>query len=243
MITSTINPVLVTLPGLGLEIRYYGLVYLLGFIFLYFFLKHNSRKIGLKQNQIEEFIVYLLAGMLIGARFFYFFIWNFGLISNPLDFFKIWQGGMAFHGALTGVIIAGILFAKKHKLNFFKLADVTVIPAALFLFFGRIANFINQEIPGVIAKEATCLSLGKDPGCRHPYVLYEGVKNLFLFFGLSYAYFKLNLKPGVLFWYFILLYNGLRFLIDFFRQDAFIGQVLSLIFVAIAIYYLYVKRN
>ncbi|MFT4311372.1 MAG: prolipoprotein diacylglyceryl transferase [Candidatus Woesearchaeota archaeon] len=244
MITHNINPVLLELGPL--EIRYYGLVYFLGFIFTYYFLNTQIKKGTLKltEKQLESFIIYALIGMLIGSRLFTFLIYNPSLfIADPLIIFRIWEGGMAFHGSLTGIIISTIIFARKNKINFYELADLAVIPSALFLFLGRVANYINAEIPGIRSTVAWCVNFPGHEGCRHPYQIYEGLKNLGIFFTMLYLHIKKTLKPGIMFWGFILAYNSLRFFIDFLRDETriiiSIGQTLSLIYVALSIYFLY----
>ena len=244
MINHNINPVLLELGPL--EIRYYGLVYFLGFLFTYYFLKSQIKQktLNITEQQLENFIIYALIGMLIGSRLFTFLIYNPALFLNdPLIIFKIWQGGMAFHGSLTGLIIAGIIFAKKNNIKFYDLADLVVIPAALFLFLGRIANYINAELPGIKTTVSWCVNFPGHEDCRHPYQIYEGLKNLGLFIAMMYLHLKKKLKPGIMFWGFILAYNSLRFIIDFLRDEAriiiSIGQTLSLIYVALSIYFLY----
>ena len=219
MFIHNIDPVLFSIAGL--QIRYYGLVYFLGFIFLYFYLKRMSEQGKIKNfsaEKLDAFLVYMLLGMLIGSRIFVYVFWYPQLLAqDPLILFKIWQGGMSFHGGLTGAIIAGYLFSKKYNVNFYTLADYTTIPAALFLFLGRIANFINAELVGTITDKPWCTVFPGYDGCRHPYQIYEGLKNLGLFFGLLYASTK-NLPKGLMFFSFIFLYNFLRFFIDFFRD-------------------------
>lgn len=243
MFVHNLDPVLFSI--LGLEIRYYGLVYFLGFIFLYYFLKKNLSKVpNFNEEKLDTLIVYLLVGMLIGSRIFVYFFWYpHLLLQDPLILFKVWLGGMSFHGGMFGSIIAGYLFSRKYNVEFYKLADLVVIPSALFLFLGRITNFINAELVGTLTDKSWCVVFPNHEGCRHPYQLYEGTKNLFLFFGLIYLHIKKNLPSGLLFWGFIFSYNFLRFFIDFFRfEPSFIisvGQLLCLIFASISLYFLY----
>ncbi|MFT4261563.1 MAG: prolipoprotein diacylglyceryl transferase [Candidatus Woesearchaeota archaeon] len=243
MFIHNINPVLFELGPL--EIRYYGLVYFLGFLFLFYFLKRQINKNKIKnfdEEKLDIFIVYLLVGMLIGSRIFVYLFWYpQALLQDPLILFKLWLGGMSFHGGLFGAIIAGYLFSKKYNVSFYKLADLTVIPASLFLFFGRIANFINAELVGTVTNKSWCVVFPGYDDCRHPYQIYEGLKNLGLFFGLLYAQTK-KLPSGLMFWGFVFFYNFLRFFIDFFRYEPTLlismGQLISLIFVVVSSYFL-----
>ncbi len=248
MFIHNIDPVLLSLGSL--QIRYYGLVYFLGFVFLYFFLRYQARK-GLIKNlteeKVETLILYAFIGLMIGARLFTFvFYYPQALLADPLVLFKIWQGGMSFHGGLVGVVVAGYLFSKKHNVKFYSLADLIVIPAAIIVFFGRIANFINAELPGTVTDFALCVEYPNHPiqGCRHPYVIYEGLKNLFIGIGLYFVYKSKVFKEGVVFWGFIFLYALLRFFIDFLREEPLflgisMGQFLSVTFIIVSVYYLY----
>lgn len=246
MFDHNIDPVLFSF--LGLEIRYYGLVYVLGFIVLYFYLRSEHKSLGLKKQQVDDFLLYFAIGLIVGSRIFTFLVWNpASFFDNPLRIFYIWQGGMSYHGALFGGIIGGYVFSKKFKANFYKLADKVAIPALFFLGLGRITNFVNAELPGTITNAWWCVEYPNQrfiEGCRHPYQLYEAGKNFILFaiFGAT-AYFK-KFKPGVLFLSTIIAYNVLRFFIDFYRDEASIilnlsvGQILCVIFVGVSMYYL-----
>jgi phosphatidylglycerol---prolipoprotein diacylglyceryl transferase len=244
MYIHNIDPVLFSIGPL--EIRYYGLVYFLGFLFLFYFLKHQTKKNHIKnfdEEKLDLFVVYLLVGMLIGSRIFVYFFWYPNLLlQDPLILFKLWLGGMSFHGGMFGAIIAGYIFSKKHNVSFYKLADLVVVPSALFLFLGRIANFINAELVGTLSNKSWCTVFPGYDGCRHPYQIYEGLKNLGLFFGLLWMQTK-KLPAGLMFWSFIFAYNFLRFFIDFFRYEPSFyistGQLLSIIFVIISAYFLF----
>ncbi len=234
----------------SLEIRYYGLVYFLGFLFIYFFLRYYAKK-GLIKNLTEEkvdtFIIYGFLGLLIGARLFTFlFYYPQTFLYDPLVLFKLWQGGMSFHGGLVGVVVAGYLFSKKHNINFYSLADLIVIPSAIIVFFGRIANFLNAELPGKVTTTVLCVEYPNHDisGCRHPYVLYEGFKNLILGIVLYFFYQTKKFKEGVIFWSFIFLYAFLRFFIDFLREEPTwlgisMGQFLSVTFIIVSLYFLF----
>lgn len=238
MYEHNLNPYL-TIFGVEV-VPFYGLVYFLGFLFLYFFLKHKST---LKPKQVDDYIFYLLIGMLIGARLFAFLYYEIELfLSDPLILFKLWLGGMSFHGGLLGMIVATYYFAKKHSLNFYKLADIIVIPGAIFLFFGRIANFINGELPGTITQSNICVYFQGYEGCRHPYQIYEGLKNLALAGILALISTKTKIK-GVLFWTFFYGYMVGRFLLDFIRYEGIQGQVLTIIFVVVSIPFFYKWKN
>src|SRR3989339_781013 len=241
-----LNPVLFKFSFL--EVRFYGLVYVLGFflsILWLFYLKKNHR-VNLSSEKIWDFSFYLLLGVLIGSRLFEI-LWepNFYL-SNPWNILKIWRGGMSFHGGLVGVIIAGWLYCKKQKISFWKMADILSVPAMLALALGRIANFINGELVGRITSISWCVQFPNyDSYCRHPSTLYDAGKRFLIFGGLFWLSFKdkfLNFKEGFIFWNFV-FWEGLgRIIIDFYRQDTLylyfsLGQWLSLLMVIASVFF------
>ncbi len=221
-----IDPVLLHLGPL--EIRYYGLVYVLGFVLAYFLLRYLSKQknIALSEDELETFLLYAAVGVLVGSRVFYFLFYNFSIVlENPLQLFKIWEGGMSFHGGLIGVLIGGFLFCKQYKKDFYELADIVVIPTVLGLGIGRIANFINGELYGRATTVPWAVDFG-DGIPRHPSQLYESAKN-FVIFSVLWVLKDKNLRKGTLFWTFVMLYGAFRFFIEFVRQpDSQLGFVL-----------------
>lgn len=225
--TYNIDPVFLHLGPI--EIRYYGLVYVLGFIIAYFMLKYLIKKknVSLTEDELETFLLYAAVGVLVGSRIFYFLFYNLSvLVQDPLELFRIWDGGMSFHGGLIGVISMSAIFCWKYNKSFYELADIVVIPTAIALGLGRIANFLNGELYG----RATTLPWGVDFGdgiFRHPSQLYESAKNFFIFGVLWIFKNKEWLKKGTLFWTFVFFYGTLRFFIEFVRQpDPQVGFVL-----------------
>ncbi len=246
MWVHNLNPTLLSLGTL--EIRWYGLVYVLGFFLAIYWLHYLSKKgrLSLSQNEIWDLMLYLMLGVLIGSRLFELFWEPEFYLSNPLNLLKIWQGGMSFHGGFVGIVLAGWLYCRRKKLQFGKLADALSIPAVFALALGRIANFANGELVGRVWPGKWCVIFPQyDNNCRHPYVLYEGIKRFaifgwLLFLNFSYKMGK-ELKPGFIFWNFV-FWEGLgRFALDFFKEDKMllgltIGQWLSSVMVIVAIY-------
>lgn len=253
MFIHNINPVLVNLGPF--EIRYYGLVYVIGFLLAYFILKilaKNGKIKNINSRKVDDLIIYLIIGVIVGARIFEILFYEPAFyFSNPLEMFMIWHGGLSFHGGLVGIIIATLFFCKKNKVKFYDLADVLVIPAALMLGFGRIANFINGELWGTITNVPWCVKFQGVEGCRHPSQIYEALKNFFIFFVLIFLNknkAKYKLKKGTIFWIFVLLYGILRFITNFWRDDPRIlgismGQFLSLIMIVVAAVFLWKIRR
>ena len=184
MFYHNINPVLVSLGPF--DIRYYGLVYAVGFLVSYFLLRWIAKKgkiNNLTSDRADILILYLILGAVIGARVLLFvFYYPATFITNPLEVLMIWNGGMSFHGGLIGAAGAGLLFCRKYKVSFYQLGDFLVLPLAFFLFIGRIANYINGELVGTMTSAPWCVVFRGYEGCRHPSQLYEALKNLAIFF-------------------------------------------------------------
>jgi len=239
-----IEPIAFTL--FGFPVHWYGLSYVFGFLFSYFFILHFSKEFGVKEQQIEDIFFYMMVFSVIGGRFFYILFYNpLFYISNPLQVFAVWNGGMSIHGGFLGAIIALYYSSKKYKIPFLKLTDLFVLPTGFALAFGRFANFINQELVGI----ATNSNLGivfplYDDVKRYPYQLLASFKNLVIFQILLYFYFFKKMKTGTLTALFLILYNGLRFIIDFLRVPTTdlglisLGQLLNLFFMFFGFYLL-----
>jgi phosphatidylglycerol:prolipoprotein diacylglycerol transferase len=242
-----INP---TLLHLGpLEIRYYGLVYVLGFIavFLYFRYLIKHKKIKLTEDEIYDLVFYEMLGVLIGSRIIHIIFWEpMYYLSQPWKILYVWEGGMAFHGGLIGVAIATYLFWRKkeirNKITLAKLADYLAIPATVILAFGRIANFINGELPGKATDVSWCWYFPGYEGCRHPQVLYAAAKRFLVFGWLIFLNTKKH-KEGFIVWNMVTFFGLGRLIIDFYRDDPTLfgltaGQYLSLIMLVLGSYVL-----
>jgi len=242
MYIHNINP---TLFQLGpLEIRFYGIVYALGFLIVYYMLYKKRKDLGIKKQQIDNLILALLIGLLVGARLFHFiFAEPLTLLKNPLELFMLWHGGMSFFGALLGCFISVIYYSRKIKLDWKKFADIIVIGATIALILGRIANFINGELVGIPSNLPWCVIFPMyDYVCRHPYQIYASLSHILLLGILLFCY-KLKKKQGFIFSIFLIGYSLLRFITDFFREDLrFLGltswQYISIIVLAIGLYML-----
>jgi phosphatidylglycerol---prolipoprotein diacylglyceryl transferase len=253
MIPLAPNPIFFSLGPI--DIRYYGLVYALGFLFVYWWLRRQAKKkrFSLTSEQIDTFMIYAILGGVLGGRFgeFLFFQQN-TLLSDPLQVFRIWEGGMSIHGGILGFLFATHLFCKKYKKKIYEITDTVVVPASLVLVFGRIANFINAELIGTITRVPWAINWFGERGSngeligRHPVTLYKALKDLVIFGVLAILHAqettKKKFKEGYLTWIFILVYGGLRVITDIWRADtkwAFnilgTGQILSLLMATLAI--------
>jgi len=242
---------------MSFEIRWYSLAYIAGIIIGWLLCK----KILIQKSDINEkfddYITYLVIGMIIGGRLGYIIFYNFSYyINNFFDIFKVWEGGMSFHGGLIGIIIASILFTKKHNQDSFLYMDLVSLVAPIGIFFGRLANFINSELYGTptdIPWAVTFIQV--DNLSRHPSQLYEAIlEGIILFIILMYFKNKDYLKkPGLISGLFLILYSLFRFFIEFVRVpdeqlgylifELSMGQIISLIFFVIGIILFYLKNE
>jgi len=252
MFINNFDPVAIEI--FSLEIRWYSLAYIFGILLGWIVAKKLFIQSTEIKNKFDDYLSYLIIGIILGGRLGYVFIYNFSFyINNPLDIFKIWQGGMSFHGGLIGVIIASIIFAKKNNQNSFLYMDIVALVAPIGIFFGRIANFINSELYGKVTNvpwAVTFVQVDNIP--RHPSQLYEALlEGIFLFLILIYLRNKFLNKAGLISGFFLIFYSIFRFFVEFYRipdeQLGFIflnltmGQVVSLIFMLSGIILFYFK--
>ena len=231
----------------SLEIRWYSLSYIIGILIGWFL----SKRIFISNNELrdkfDDYITYLILGIIIGGRLGYVFFYNFEYYMNNFsDIFKVWQGGMSFHGGLLGIIFVSILFAKKNNHDPFKYLDVVAIVAPIGIFFGRIANFINSELYGIETKLPWGVKFLKiDNLSRHPSQIYEAIfEGIILLFILLYFRKKGFMKsPGMISGLFLIFYSIFRFSIEFLRVpdeqlgylffNLTMGQIMSFLFLLI----------
>ena len=219
MFINNFDPVAVQV--FSIEIRWYSLAYIIGIVLGWIL----SKKIFISDNEIKEkfddYITYLILGIIIGGRLGYVIFYNFEYFSsNFIDVFKVWQGGMSFHGGLLGIIFISIWFAKKNNHNLFKYLDVVAIVAPVGIFFGRIANFINSELYGIETSVPWAVKFIQiDNLYRHPSQIYEAIlEGLILFLILIFIYLKKNYRTGMCSYAFLFFYGIFRIISEFFRE-------------------------
>ena len=242
---------------MSFEIRWYSLAYILGIIIGWILCKKIFIK-DLDINQrFDDFISYLIIGIIIGGRLGYVLFYNFNYyINNIVDIFKIWQGGMSFHGGLLGIIVASILFAKKNNQDTFIYTDLVSLVAPVGIFFGRFANFINSELYGKVTEVPWAVTFVQvDNLSRHPSQLYEAIfEGIILFILLLYFRNKNFLaKPGLISGLFLIFYSVFRFCVEFFRVpdeqigylifNLSMGKIISLVFIMIGTIIFYLKNE
>lgn len=242
-----------SLFGMNFQIRWYGLFYVISFVLGYFLYKRNLRlrNVILEREHYESALFTVMLGVILGGRLGYVIFYNLlYYLQNPLAVFAVWEGGMSFHGGALGVIIGGLIFAHRHKLNFYKLADAAVPLVAIGLGLGRMGNFINGELWGRVSNLPWAMVFPDGgPSPRHPSQLYELIlEGIVLALACQYLLPRVK-KDGVVFWVFIGLYGIFRFMIEFVRvpdvldfYDKFgyilgfmsIGQFLSLLMIIVS---------
>ena len=242
---------------ISFEIRWYSLAYILGIIIGWLLCKKILIKNTNINEKFDDYITYLIIGIILGGRLGYVFFYNFNFyLNNFFDIFKIWQGGMSFHGGLLGIIIASILFAKKNNQNPFLYMDLVSLVAPIGIFFGRLANFINSELYGKVGNVPWSVIFVKvDNLARHPSQLYEAfLEGIILFLLLMYFRRKnYLLKPGTISGLFLIFYSVFRFFVEFYRvPDEHIGylafnlstgQIVSVVFLIIGTIVFYLKNE
>ncbi len=247
MINFNIDPVLLKI-GI-FEVKYYGIIYVLGFIITFFYLDHLRKKgkLELNKDQIYDLLFYLIIGVILGSRLFEVLFWNPKYYFNHLfEIFMIWKGGLSFHGGLFGALVSAYLFTKKNKIRLLNLADNIIIPTTLALALGRIGNLLNSEIYGTISNFPWCFNFATVEGCRHPYQIYSSFAHLISFFILLKLNKKEN-KEGYMFFMGIFLFGITRFILDFFREDPTwfgltLGHYFSLILIILSSYLLFREK-
>jgi phosphatidylglycerol:prolipoprotein diacylglycerol transferase len=217
------------------QVRWYGLMYLLGFASSYLLFRYQVKKKkpeGVTPQVVENLYFWLILALVVGARLGYVIFYNPGFyIREPLKIFAVWEGGMSFHGGLIGVFLTGIIFARVHKLDFWLMTDLFVPTIAPGLFFGRMGNFINGELfgrPSNVPWTMVFPEGGNVP--RHPSQLYEALfEGVILFLILWLSKDRLTKKRrGLVLSLFLILYGIFRFSIEFTRQpDPQLGFILG----------------
>ena len=228
-----------------LSIKWYGVSYIIAIYSGYYYsisVIQNpnfwfNNKTSIDKNKIpnkvilQDLMFYSLLGIIIGGRVGYIALYNTSTIwTSPLDIFKVWQGGMSFHGGFLGVCLAVYYSKLKNKCNLWRLSDLIAIGAPLGLFAVRVlGNFLNQELYGRVTDMPWAMIFSTDPNLlpRHPSQLYEAfLEGLVIFIFLRYIMFKFKalMIPGLCTGFFIFLYGCFRLAVEFFREPDNINQ-------------------
>lgn len=245
-----IDPIAIHIGRFG--IHWYGISYLVGFLCVYFWMSRPAalRRLGLTREQVQDFIFYAVVGVLIGGRALFVIADMLtpvargghtaaSYFAHPINFIAVWNGGMAFHGGLIGVIIAVWLFVRKHPgLTMTRLADEICVLVPIGITLTRIVNFINDELWGrvCVPDHPYCMIFPSDPTqqYRYPSQLFEAVLDLATLPILLLLY-RMKPRDGVVFWTWFTLYGITRSIAEIWRSPGILvfgvitgGQLLAL---------------
>jgi phosphatidylglycerol:prolipoprotein diacylglycerol transferase len=234
-----INPIALSLGPV--QVHWYGIMYLLSFVVAWWLgqRRRAAGRLPVTAEQFSDLCFYLMLGVIVGGRLGYMFFYNTAeLIANPASLIRVWEGGMSFHGGLIGVLIAGAIWTRRHKLNFFDVIDFIAPLVPIGLGFGRLGNFINGELWGGITDKPWGMifpnaleSLGKtrdelyqmylagqlNDQARHPSQLYECALEGVVMFAVLWFYSRKPRPRYAVSGLFALLYGVFRFAIEFVR--------------------------
>tara|TARA_Y100001970_G_C14253551_1_gene873491 strand:+ start:2705 stop:3490 length:786 start_codon:yes stop_codon:yes gene_type:complete len=253
MFTNNFDPV--ALEIFSLSIRWYSLAYIFGLIFGWIYCKKVLIKNNTTQKLFEDYISYLILGIIVGGRLGYVIFYNLTyFLNNPIEILMLWNGGMSFHGGLIGIVIASYLFSRKYHENIFTFLDLVSITAPIGIFLGRISNFINGELVGKVTNSNWGVFFPSyDDKLRHPSQLYEAfLEGIVLFIFMNLYFFSKNYKVGSCSIMFLILYGCFRIISEFFREpDIHIGYLFGNISMGILLssimiligFIIYFKRN
>ncbi len=223
-----IDPVAIEIGPLA--IRWYGLAYMAGILLGWLYARRLvsqpnlwNGKPPMTVSQADDFLLWITLGIVLGGRLgFVLFYEPSYFWANPAEIPAVWNGGMAFHGGLLGVVIAVYLFSRSKSINPLSLGDIASAATPFGLFFGRIANFINAEVVGRVSDVPWAMVFpGAGDSPRHPSQLYEGALEGIVLFTIlciaTYRY-KALTRPGMVFGLFLCFYGLFRSFVEFFRE-------------------------
>ncbi|MBC7428290.1 MAG: prolipoprotein diacylglyceryl transferase [Bacteriovorax sp.] len=216
-----LDPVIFALGPL--QVRWYGLMYVIGFIIAGFLLKVLVKKNFFKVpvERIDTLITTMIVCMFIGARFFYVFIYNWEYYSeHTMELLAVWKGGLSFHGALVGLCAGGYIFARRNKITWFEVMDSVALSGSQGLFWGRVGNFINGELYGRPTDSWVGIIFPNGGGLypRHASQLYEAfLEGIMLTVALWILRSKVKVY-GIISAAFIGVYGLFRFVVEFYRE-------------------------
>jgi phosphatidylglycerol:prolipoprotein diacylglycerol transferase len=249
---STIQPIDPVALSLGpIQIHWYGVIIGVGIALALFLAMREGERRGLHKDIFPDLMLWAIPIAIISARIYYVaFEWDY-YSQNPGDIIKIWNGGIAIHGALIGSVITAIVFSRKRNISFWKLADIAAPSIIIGQAIGRWGNFINQEahggevtrsfLEGLFLPEFIINQMYIDGTYYHPTFLYESIWNL-LGFILLMSLRRVNLRQGEIFLSYVIWYSIGRFFVEGMRTDSLmlteslrIAQTISIALIVIAV--------
>lgn len=239
------------------SVRWYGLLFAMSFVVGYFIMLRIFRKENLPEPLLDQLSMYMLIATVVGARLGHVLFYEpASYLAHPLDILKIWQGGLASHGAAIGILVGLYLFSRKTRQPFLWVIDRIVIVVALSGFFIRTGNLFNSEIYGHVTRLpwGFIFENAGETLPKHPTQIYEGLCYLGIFFFLLWHYYQKNgnPRPGFLFGFFLITAFASRFFIEFVKEPQVnfensmalnMGQLLSIPFVIAGIVLLARKKK
>jgi len=220
-----VNPEIVTFGNTPFGLRYYSLLWALSFIIGFYIVKSIFEHEKRKYEDLDSLFITMLLGTILGARIGHclFYDFQYYFVENPLKILYVWEGGLASHGAVIGILIALYMFVRKHpEYTYMWILDRIVIPIALGGAFIRTGNFFNSEIVGIPTNNnwgVVFERLGENFP-RYPVQLFEAVAYYLIFFVIYRYYWKVKGKfaPGMIFGFFFVTVFGARFIIEFWKE-------------------------
>ena len=255
MILPYIDPVALQIGPL--EIRWYGLSWLLAFMSIYILAKKKLAIIN--DQQLSDLMFYGLLGAIVGGRSGYMLFYGIdALIQNPLSLFYIWQGGLSFHGGFLGVLVSIYFLTKSWNIGFFTITDFISPFVPIGLGFVRIGNFLNSELLGRPTDAYWGVVFPSDPLglIRHPSQIYQAFSEGLVLSVILFWFSKSSKPRGVISSLFLIGYGVIRFITEFFREpDVHIGfdllnlitrgQILSIpmVILGVIMMYYFIKKD
>ncbi|PPB67940.1 prolipoprotein diacylglyceryl transferase [Campylobacter hyointestinalis] len=262
LIYSKIDPVAFKL--FGLSVHWYGIMYVLALVVALLMAKYFAKKdsLGISNSLLDNYFFWVEIGVILGARLGYILIYDSNTsyyLLHPWQIFNPFANGefvgirgMSYHGAVVGFILATLMFCKRYKQNLWMLLDLVALSVPLGYFFGRIGNFLNQELFGRVTNEPWAIMVAGS--LRHPSQLYEAILEGLVLFVILFIYRKYKKFDGELIAMYAMLYTLARFLCEFFREPDFgigfvafgmsMGQILSICMFAFGfIVYINLKKK
>lgn len=213
-----------------LAVRWYGLAYLTGFLVAWLILRYLDERwdMGLGPDDRTTTMLAAIVGIIAGGRLGYVLVYGLSAFAKePLRVFALWDGGMSFHGALVGILIAGVWVSRHHGVAFLRLCDAGAVCTPIGLFLGRLANFVNGELWGRVTDVPWGVVFpGAGPSPRHPSQLYEALLEGLLLFAVMLWLARKRRPDGLVFGSLLALYGVFRIGVEFFREpDVQIGML------------------
>lgn len=247
-----IKPYIFQIDSIGYELRYYSLLFAVSFIFGFYLMQKIFQKENIPIKELDRLTIFMIVGTVLGARLGHTFFYEPAYyLSNPLEIFMVWKGGLASHGAAVGILLSLYFYSRKLKeQSFLWVLDRVVITVASAAVLIRLGNLFNSEIYG----DVTNLPWGfifvyaGEKVAKHPTQIYEALCYLIVFVVLFLTYKKYGAKTprGLLFGYFLIGIFTARFFIEFIKEPQVgfeeqmiinMGQILSLPFIVAGVYF------